>query len=90
MQELSSGIGITPLESGGFGSWQRITILAQGIAEALGAPLMIAAVYDRDYFCHEQIEEITQTLGANREEIPTDMRTLLEALEAFRTSRPPT
>jgi energy-coupling factor transporter ATP-binding protein EcfA2 len=65
MQELSSGIGITPLESGGFGSWQRITILASGIAEALGAPLMIGAVYDRDYFCAEQIDHVVQSLKAS-------------------------
>jgi len=62
MQELSSGAGITPLESGGFGSWQRITILASGIAQALGAPLMIGAVYDRDYFCDEQIADVLQSL----------------------------
>jgi hypothetical protein len=63
MQELSSGIGITPLKSGGFGSWERITILASGIAEALGAPLMIGAVYDRDYYCDEHISEVVQSLG---------------------------
>ncbi|WP_189523694.1 MULTISPECIES: ATP-binding protein [unclassified Mesorhizobium] len=65
MQELSSGTGITPLESGGFGSWQRITTLASGIAEALGAPLMIGAVYDRDYFCDEHIAEVLQNLETN-------------------------
>ena len=48
LQELGAGVGITPLASGGFGSWQRITTLAQGIEEALGAPLGIAAIYDRD------------------------------------------
>jgi energy-coupling factor transporter ATP-binding protein EcfA2 len=65
MQELSSGSGITPLASGGFGSWQRITILASGIAEALGVPIVIGAVYDRDYFCDEQIAHVTQTLGTS-------------------------
>jgi energy-coupling factor transporter ATP-binding protein EcfA2 len=65
MLELSSGTGITPLESGGFGSWQRITVLASGIAEALGAPLMIGAVYDRDYFCDEQVADVMQGLGAS-------------------------
>lgn len=65
MQELSSGSGITPLESGGFGSWQRITILASGIADALGAPLMIGAIYDRDYFCDEHIREVLETLKNN-------------------------
>lgn len=65
MQELSSGIGVTPLESGGFGSWERITILASGIAEALGAPLMISAIYDHDYSCDEHIAEVLRTLETN-------------------------
>lgn len=64
MQELSSGTGITPLQSGGFGSWQRITVLAEGIADALGAPLMIGAVYDRDYYCDEQIGDVLSSLKA--------------------------
>jgi energy-coupling factor transporter ATP-binding protein EcfA2 len=62
MQELSSGLGMIPLKSGGFGSWQRVTILASGIADALGAPLMIGAVYDRDYFCDEQIADVVESL----------------------------
>ena len=65
MQELSSGSGITPLGSGGFGSWKKITILASGIAEALGAPLMIGAVYDRDYFCDEHVAEVLQSLDVS-------------------------
>jgi energy-coupling factor transporter ATP-binding protein EcfA2 len=65
MQELSSGMGMTPLESGGFGSWQRITVLASGIADALGAPLMIGAVYDRDYFCDEQISDVLASLESS-------------------------
>lgn len=65
MQELSAGTGITPLESGGFGSWERITILASGIADALGAPLTIGAVYDRDYYCDEQIGHVMETLGGS-------------------------
>ena len=62
LQELSSGAGITPLESGGFSSWQRITILASGIEEALGASLTIGAIYDRDYFCEEHIVEVESSL----------------------------
>jgi energy-coupling factor transporter ATP-binding protein EcfA2 len=65
MQELSSGMGIIPLASGGFSSWQKITILASGIAEALGAALMIGAIYDRDYFSDEQIAHVVRTLEAS-------------------------
>jgi hypothetical protein len=60
---LAAGLGIIALPSGGFGSWQRITTLASGIADALGAPLSISAVYDRDYYCSEQINEVVGTLS---------------------------
>ena len=63
LSELAAGLGITALESGGFGSWQRVTTLAAGIAEVLGAPLMIAAIYDRDYFPSEQVEHVVNTLS---------------------------
>lgn len=65
LAELSAGLGLTPLESGGFGSWQRITTLAAGIADALGSPLMIAAVYDRDFFCQEEIAHVREALAQN-------------------------
>ena len=61
--ELGAGIGVTALASGGFGSWQRITTLAAGIAETLGTPLLIAAVYDRDYFCKEEVDHVEGVLG---------------------------
>jgi predicted ATP-dependent endonuclease of OLD family len=63
MQELAAGLGIVALQSGGFGSWQRVTTLASGIAEALGAPLSIAAIYDHDYYCPEQVIEVVRTLS---------------------------
>jgi hypothetical protein len=61
--ELGAGLGLTPIESGGFGSWERVTTLAAGIAEVLGAPLMIAAIYDRDYFCQEHVDHVVNTLS---------------------------
>jgi hypothetical protein len=63
--ELAAGFGITPLESGGFGSWRRVTTIAQGIGQALGTELAIGAVYDRDYFCAEEIAEVRSALGSN-------------------------
>lgn len=63
LAELAAGLGITPLVSGGFGSWQRVTTLAKGIEDALGATLRIGAVYDRDYFCDEEIAHVRATLG---------------------------
>jgi len=63
--ELAAGFGITPLESGGFGSWQRITTLAQGIGQALGTSLTIGAIYDRDYFSEEEIANVASALSAS-------------------------
>jgi len=65
LQELASGVGIVPLPSGGFGSWSRVTTLAAGIADALGSPLAIAAIYDRDYYSVEQINEVVEALSKN-------------------------
>lgn len=63
LSELGAGLGLTALESGGFGSWEQVTTLAAGIADVLGAPLMIAAIYDRDYFCDEQLDHVAKSLG---------------------------
>lgn len=65
LQELSSGAGIAALESGGFGSWRKVTVLGTGMAEALGSPLLIGAVYDRDYYCPEQITEVVEALSGS-------------------------
>lgn len=65
LHELAAGLGIVALPSGGFGSWQRITTLATGIAEALGYPLAIAAIYDRDYYSSEQIADVVSALSAS-------------------------
>ena len=62
MGDLAASLGLTAMPSGGFGSWQRITALADGVAQALGAELLIGAVYDRDYFCGEQIDEVLSKL----------------------------
>lgn len=67
LTELGAGFGLTSLESGGFGSWQRVTTLAEGIGQALGTPLTIGAIYDRDYFSDEEIATVKASLtGALR------------------------
>ena len=62
MVDLGASLGLAAMPSGGFGSWQRITALSDGIAQALGAELLIAAVYDRDYFCGDQIDDVLSKL----------------------------
>jgi hypothetical protein len=62
MGDLAVSSGLAAMPSGGFGSWQRITALSDGIAQALGTDLLIGAVYDRDYFCDDQIEDVLSKL----------------------------
>ncbi len=63
MQELSSGTELTPVKSGGFSSWKQVLSLAKGIKGALGTPLHIGAIYDRDYNCSEELESIFTELN---------------------------
>lgn len=63
MNDLAAGLGMAAMPSGGFGSWERITVLADGVEQALGTELLIGAVYDRDFYCEEQIGEIMASLN---------------------------
>jgi len=58
MQELASGIDLTPVESGGFAAWEKMEPLAWGLEKTLGQSLKIGAVFDRDYWCDEEVENI--------------------------------
>ena len=49
---------------GDLASWERVTTLAAGIEDALGAPLAISAIYDRDYYCSEHVGEVVRTLSS--------------------------
>lgn len=64
---LASGLDITPVESGGFGNWEKIKALAWGIEKALGTPLRLGAIFDRDYFCAEEINGILTELKKSLE-----------------------
>jgi energy-coupling factor transporter ATP-binding protein EcfA2 len=63
LENLASGSDLTPLESGGFSSWERVKSLAWGLKETLQADIKICAVYDHDYWCDEQILETEKTLN---------------------------
>jgi len=64
MEELAAGTDITPIESGGFTSWERVKATAWGIEKTLGGVLRIAAVFDRDFFSQEQVGVILAELSA--------------------------
>jgi len=61
--EISSSNEITPFESGGFSSWERVKAFAWGLAQTMEGAISIAAVYDRDYFCPEFIDEMLVELN---------------------------
>jgi len=63
-EELASGNDLTPFESGGFTSWDKVKALSWGLSKTLHADIPIVAVYDRDYFCDEHITEINQELNS--------------------------
>ena len=62
LSELASGTDLTPFESGGFSSWERVHALSWGLENTLGADINIGAVYDHDYWCNEQITETQEAL----------------------------
>jgi hypothetical protein len=62
LQQLASSADITPVESGGFSAWERIKALAWGFTRTLGRNLILGAVFDRDFWCDEELREILQEL----------------------------
>jgi energy-coupling factor transporter ATP-binding protein EcfA2 len=63
--ELASGTDVTAVPSNGFSSWERVQALGWGIPRTLGRDLLIAVIYDRDYWSDEQINEIATKLQAD-------------------------
>lgn len=60
--ELSTGNDLTAFESGGFSSWEKVKSFAWGVKLTIDANIKIFAVYDRDYYCDEQLVEIEDQL----------------------------
>jgi hypothetical protein len=59
---IVAGFEITPVKSGGFSSWKKVSALGWGLEKALGQQLSVGAVYDRDYYCDEEVAQITSEL----------------------------
>ena len=62
---LANGTDLTPIESGGFTSWEEVRALASGFERALGVSLKVAAIYDRDFWCDQEIDAIKSELAAH-------------------------
>lgn len=76
--ELGSGIDLTPLESGGFSSWESILSFAKVFEKAIGRDVKIGVVYDRDYIPAEQITDIINDLQKHLEVVHIHERKEIE------------
>lgn len=76
--ELAAGADLTPIASGGFSSWERIRALAFGFESAMGVSLHVGAVFDRDYWCDEELAQIQAELGAHLEVAHIHLRKEIE------------
>ncbi len=64
-EELASALDLTPVNSGGFASWKRISAMCWGLERTLGRPLLIGVIYDRDYFPQEMLDEVSKDLDSS-------------------------
>ncbi len=67
LHDLASGIDLTPVESGGFSSWESILSFAKVFEKAVGSSLNIGVIYDRDYLPQEQVNDIVVDLEKHLE-----------------------
>lgn len=58
LKELASGDGITPIKSEGFGTWEQCLSFAQVMRKAVGSALLVGSIFDRDYYCEQEILDI--------------------------------
>lgn len=65
--QIASGAAFTTLETGGFSGWQKVRGLAASFQEALGFELKIAAIFDRDYWCDEEVTRVESELAKHIE-----------------------
>jgi hypothetical protein len=61
--ELASGSGLTAVDSEGYSNWRKVIAAAWAFKKALGTELAIAAVFDRDFRCDEEVQETLRELS---------------------------
>lgn len=62
---LASVEDMTPIESGGFSSWEKVKSFSWGLKKTMDASIKVSAVYDRDYFCEGYIDDINKELESS-------------------------
>jgi energy-coupling factor transporter ATP-binding protein EcfA2 len=60
--QLASGNEITPVALGGFSFWERVAAMGWGLEKTLGSAMLLAAIFDRDYLCEEEVAKIVDKL----------------------------
>lgn len=60
---LFNGQDITAIESRGFSTWKEIKSFSWGFKTTFNAPIKVAAIFDRDFWCDEEIEQIERDLA---------------------------
>jgi predicted ATP-dependent endonuclease of OLD family len=61
--DLANGLDITAVESKGFSSWDKIKSFSWGFKTAFNENISVAAIFDRDYWCDEEIIKIEEELS---------------------------
>jgi hypothetical protein len=54
------------LQAGGFGQWRRVKEVGWTLENVFGMEVKIAAVFDRDYRCDEEVSEFVANINSDR------------------------
>lgn len=60
---LAATSNFSVAKADGFSAWKRIRDFRWGLKKTVAKPIAIAAVFDRDFFCDEEISAITKELA---------------------------
>lgn len=78
LNRLSTGVDITATQSEGFARWKTVSDFAWGIKKLLTTTLAIGAVFDRDYWCDEELNDIVAKLSKSLERVHIHRRKEIE------------
>jgi energy-coupling factor transporter ATP-binding protein EcfA2 len=78
LAELSAGVDLTPTESDGFSHWKTISDFAWGVKKTLTTTLKIGAIFDRDYWPDEELQEIQSELSKSLQLVHVHRRKEIE------------
>ncbi|MCE0498991.1 MAG: AAA family ATPase [Methylacidiphilales bacterium] len=60
LTDLARGVALTAVPSGGFSTWKELCHFASTLHKAFGKPFHIGALFDRDYWPQEMLDEIQE------------------------------